>query len=51
VGIYGGFDHYGIVAQEVGCVKIGNVKLPLKSGPDNDVIPIGITGDFDEREV
>jgi hypothetical protein len=51
MGTYGGFDYYGIVAQEVGSVKIGNVKLPLKSGADNDVIPIGITQDFDVREV
>jgi hypothetical protein len=51
MGTIGGFDYYGIVAQDVGSVKIGIAKLPLKSGPDNDVIPIGITEDFDVREV
>lgn len=46
-------DHFGIVAQEIGVVKIAGVPLALTAGPDNDVIELlpGGTNDVTVREV
>jgi hypothetical protein len=46
-------DHFGIVAQQVGSLKIGAVTVPLAAGPSNDLagFAIGPTGDFVVREV
>lgn len=46
-------DHFGIVAQEIGVVKLAGVPLVLTTGPSNDVIellPNG-TNDVTLREV
>jgi hypothetical protein len=39
---------YGIVAQEIGSVKIGSAAIALMPGPGNQTtpIPLGITGDL-----
>jgi hypothetical protein len=46
-------DHFGIVAQEIGVVKIAGVPLVLNAGSDNDVIELlpGGTNDVTLREV
>jgi hypothetical protein len=41
-------DGYGIVAEQIGGLKIGAAKFPLTTAVD--VIPLGITGDFFARE-
>jgi hypothetical protein len=46
-------DHFGIVAEELGKLKIGGVLQPLIEGPGNDLagIPLGTTDDVRAREV
>ena len=44
-------DHYGIVAEEVGAVRIGGTPLVLRAGNGNDNFLIGITNDFSVREI
>lgn len=44
-------DHYGIVAESVGAVKIGGTPLVLTTGDHNDAFALGITGDFRVREL
>ena len=46
-------DHFGIVAEELGKLKIGGVLQPLTDGPANDLagIPLGTTDDVRAREV
>jgi hypothetical protein len=50
-GTFGGADHFGFVAQEVGAFKVGGRTLQLTPGTGNDVFNIGITGDLTVREV
>lgn len=58
-GTVGGTDSFGFVAQEIGSVKIGSVKIALTSGPGNDnensalpeLLLLGATGDFRVREI
>jgi hypothetical protein len=44
-------DHYGIVAENVGAVRIGGTPLVLHMGNGNDDFLIGITNDLSVREV
>ncbi len=48
---YGSTDSrtYGIVAQQIGALKVGKAKAALTSGLD--VLAIGFTGDFTAREI
>jgi len=46
-----GKDHFGIVAEEIGVVRIGGTLLPLNKGVGNDNVAVGITGDFRVREI
>ena len=50
-GTFGGGDHYGIVAEIVGALTIGGTIFTFTPGASNDVIAVGITGDFTVREV
>src|SRR5262249_30194780 len=43
--------HFGIVAENIGAVRIGGTPLPLVPGNGNDEIVIGITNDFSVNEV
>jgi hypothetical protein len=43
-------DHYGIVAEAIGGVRVGGVPAPRKPGPHNDAVALGITGDLTIRE-
>jgi hypothetical protein len=49
LGTVGGTDHFGIVAESIGVVKVGATTIPTTAG--NDDTTIGITGDFRLREV
>lgn len=51
LGTVGGADHYGIVAENVGAVKIGGTPLVLALGAGNDDQFVGITGDFRVNEI
>src|SRR5262245_4089826 len=51
LGTVGGTDHYGIVAEHVGAVKIGGTPLNLSLGISNDDFLVGITGDLKVREI
>jgi hypothetical protein len=51
LGTPGGLDSFGFVAEQVGSMKIDNVPISLQVGAHNDVVPIGITSDFDVREL
>jgi hypothetical protein len=51
LGTTAALDYFGIVAESIGPVKIGGTPLTLIAGADNDVIDLGITGDFKLREV
>ncbi len=46
-------DHFGIVAEQIGTVTVGGVKLSLTPGKSNDLagIKLGTTPDFIIREV
>ena len=46
-------DHFGIVAEEIGKLKIDGERVPLTSGPANDLggIALGATDDVRAREV
>jgi hypothetical protein len=46
-------DHFGIVAEEIGKLKISGTSQPLARGPANDATPIllGATSDVAAREV
>ncbi|MEA3208175.1 MAG: hypothetical protein QOE70_1232 [Chthoniobacter sp.] len=44
-------DHFGFVAEQIGKLKIGAVKVPLTPGTDTAGFPIGATGDLRVREV
>ncbi len=51
MGTVGGTDHFGIVAENVGLVKVGGVTFPTTAGNSNDDFFIGITLDFKVNEV
>lgn len=51
LGTGGGIDSYGIVAENVGALKIGGKAIPLSSGIGNDDFFVGITGDFKVHEI
>jgi hypothetical protein len=51
LGTVGGADHFGIVAENVGAVKIGGTPLVLTLGNGNDDFLMGITGDFNVNEI
>jgi len=44
-------DHYGIVAENVGALKIGGTTIPLLVGVSNDDLLLGISGDFKINEI
>jgi hypothetical protein len=44
-------DHYGIVAEDVGSLRIGGTVIPLTAPRHTDDVSVGITGDFEVREV
>jgi hypothetical protein len=50
-GTMGGTDHFGFVAEQIGKVTVGGTAIPLLAGKRNDDVLIGITGDFDVREL
>jgi hypothetical protein len=45
------YRHFGIVAELISSVRIGGVLLQLTTGFSNDVISLGITGNFQIREI
>jgi len=51
LGTPGGSDHYGIVAQQIGSVKIGGSVIPLTNGASNDDVVLGSTFDVNLIEV
>ena len=51
LGTVGGADHFGIVAQSIGIVKIGGTTIPTAVGFGNDDFFVGITGDFKVNEI
>jgi hypothetical protein len=51
VGTVGGTDHYGIVAEQVGKVKVGLRSYTLAAGTDTVGFDLGTTLDFRVREV
>jgi hypothetical protein len=51
LGTVGGVDHFGIVAETIGTVKIGGTTLALTDGNGNDDIAVGVTGDFRVNEI
>jgi hypothetical protein len=51
LGTDGGIDHFGIVAETVGAVKVGGTPLTLSPGAGNDAVPVGITSDFTINEL
>ena len=52
-GLLGGARQYGFVAEQIAVLKIAGTKVPLVSGPSNDIdgIAIGSNGDLWVREV
>jgi hypothetical protein len=51
MGTIGPFDHFGIVAENVGAVRIGGTLLGLAVGKSNDDFLVGITGNLRVNEV
>jgi hypothetical protein len=51
LGTVGGTDSFGIVAENVGAVKIGGTPLLLALGNGNDDILVGVTNDFRVNEI
>ena len=53
LGTAAGADHFGIVAEEIGKLKIDGERAPLTSGPANDLggIALGAADDLRAREV
>ncbi|HJZ93151.1 MAG TPA: hypothetical protein VKE40_19900 [Gemmataceae bacterium] len=51
IGTAGGTDHFGIVAENVGAVTIGGLRIPLNSSASKDDVSVGITGDVNVYEV
>jgi hypothetical protein len=51
MGTIGFSDHFGIVAENVGAVRIGGTLLGLAAGKSNDDFLIGLTGDLRVNEV
>ena len=51
LGTVGGADHFGIVAQSIGIVKIGGTTMPTAVGFGNDDFFVGITSDFKINEI
>ena len=50
-GTVGGTDGFGIVAEQVGAVKVGLRSYALAAGTDTTGLPLGTTIDFRVREV
>ncbi|HEV7401365.1 MAG TPA: DUF4394 domain-containing protein [Chthoniobacteraceae bacterium] len=50
-GTVGGTDHFGFVAEKIGSMKVGGVKVPLTTGLDKVGFALGVTGDVRVREV
>jgi hypothetical protein len=46
-----GADHFGVVAETVGLVKVGGATLPTTAGLGNDDFFIGATADFKVNEL
>jgi hypothetical protein len=51
LGTVGGTDHFGIVAESVGLVKVRGTLIPTTAGNGNDDIAVGITDDFKLNEI
>jgi hypothetical protein len=51
LGSVGGADHYGIVAENVGALKIGDTPISLKPGGGSDNFFVGVTRDFKVHEL
>jgi hypothetical protein len=51
LGTIAGGDHFGIVAENVGVVKVGGTIQPTIAGNSNDDFAVGITGDFKVNEI
>ena len=51
MGTIGFTDHFGIVAENIGAVRIGGTLLGLAVGKSNDDFLVGITGDLRVNEV
>lgn len=51
LGTVGGADHFGIVAESVGAVRIGGTPLVLALANSTDDFFVGITGDLKVNEV
>lgn len=50
-GSVAGGDHYGVVAENIGKIRIGGASVALLSGNGNDDVGLGLTGDFNIREI
>jgi hypothetical protein len=44
-------DHYGFVAEQIGTFNVAGATIPLKAGPRNDDILLGVTNDTELREM
>ena len=44
-------DHFGIVAEQIGTLEIGDTAIPLTAGNSNDDVFLGVNADFEVNEV
>ena len=51
IGTDGGMDCFGVVAENIGVVKIGGMSVTLSPGNGNDEVVVGITSDFRINEL
>jgi hypothetical protein len=51
LGNIAGGHHFGVVAEVVAAMAVGDTPLPLNPGPGNDNFFVGISGDFTVNEV
>ena len=51
LGTVAGADHFGVVAETVGVVRVGGGTFPTTAGAGNDDFLVGVTGDFKVNEI
>jgi hypothetical protein len=51
LGSFGGTDRFGVVAEDIGKIKVGGATYTLAAGTDTTGLLLGPTGDFRVREV
>ena len=51
LGIIGGTDHYGIIGENIGALKVGGTAMALAVGNSNDDYYCGLTNDLKVNEI